>query len=80
MKFSIAVNINFTPSFYSNRCMVRAPVGLSNRTFSNRTFSNRTVILFRVYVKGNVAVYKDLNLEFVTKNSFCHEFAARKCN
>ena len=22
----------------------------------------------------------DLNLEFVTKNSFCHEFAARKCN
>ena len=24
-----------------------------------------------------VAVYKDLNLEFVTKNSFCHEFAAR---
>ena len=31
-------------------------------------------------IKGNVAVYKDLNLEFVTKNSFCHEFAARKCN
>ena len=27
----------------------------------------------------NVAVYKDLNLEFVTKNSFCHKFAARKC-
>ena len=23
-------------------------------------------------IKGNVAVYKDLNLEFVTKNSFCH--------
>ena len=30
-------------------------------------------------LKGNVAVYKDLNLEFVTKNSSCHEFAARKC-
>ena len=26
-------------------------------------------------IKGNVAVYKDLNLEFVTKNSFCHKFA-----
>ena len=24
----------------------------------------------------NVAVYKDLHLEFVTKNIFCHEFAA----
>ena len=33
----------------------------------------------KLSVKGNVAVYKDLNLEFVTKNSFCHEFAARKC-
>ena len=78
MKFksTVMVNINFTPSLYSNRCMVRALVGLSNRTFSNRT-----AILFRVYVKGNVAVYKDLNLEFVTiKSSFCHEFAARKCN
>ena len=32
----------------------------------------RTVSL---YVKGNVTVYKDLNLEFVTKNSFCLEFA-----
>ena len=31
-----------------------------------------------VNIKGNVAVYKDLKLEFVTKNSFCHEFAARK--
>ena len=31
-------------------------------------------------LKGNVAVYKDLNLEFVTKNSFCHKFAARKSN
>ena len=30
--------------------------------------------------KGNVAIYKDLYLEIVTKNSFCHEFAARKCN
>ena len=30
--------------------------------------------------EGNVAIYKDLNLEFVTKNSFSHEFAARKCN
>ena len=29
--------------------------------------------------KGNVAVYKYLNLEFVTENSFYHEFAARKC-
>ena len=28
-------------------------------------------------IKGNVTVYKDLNLEFVTKNS---EFAASKCN
>ena len=28
-------------------------------------------------IKGNIAVYKDLNLEFVTKNSFYHEFAAR---
>ena len=27
-------------------------------------------------LKGNVAVYKDLNLEFLIKNSFCHEFAA----
>ena len=26
------------------------------------------------FVKGNVAVYKDLNKEFVTKNSFCHAF------
>ena len=30
-------------------------------------------------LKENVAVYKDLNLEFVTKNSFYHEFAAIKC-
>ena len=29
-------------------------------------------------LKGNVAIYKDLNVEFVTKNSFCLEFAARK--
>ena len=27
--------------------------------------------------KWNVAIYKDLNLDFDTKNSFCHEFAAR---
>ena len=26
-------------------------------------------------IKGNVAVYKDLNIEFVTKKSFCHENA-----
>ena len=32
-----------------------------------------------IVFKGNVTVYKDLNSEFVTKNSFCHEFAARKC-
>ena len=31
-------------------------------------------------LKVNVAVCKDINLEFVTKKSFCHEFAARKCN
>ena len=33
-----------------------------------------------LHVQLNVAVYKDLNLEFATKNSFCHEFVARKCN
>ena len=38
-------------------------------------------VLTPTCVKGNVGVhvYKDLNLEFVTKNSSCHEFAARKC-
>ena len=30
-------------------------------------------------LKGNVAVCKNLNLEFVTKNSFSHAFAATKC-
>ena len=29
-------------------------------------------------VKWNVAVYKDLNLEFVTKNNFCHGLTACK--
>ena len=29
-------------------------------------------------IKGNVAVCKDLNLEFVTKNSLCHELADKK--
>ena len=26
-------------------------------------------------LKGNVTVYKDLNIEFVTKKSFCNENA-----
>ena len=30
-----------------------------------------------VKFKGNVTVCKDLKFLFVTKNSFCHEFAAR---
>ena len=29
--------------------------------------------LYSRHIKGNVAVYKDLNIEFVTKNSFCHK-------
>ena len=28
-----------------------------------------------LYLKVNVAVYKDLNIEFVTKKGFCHENA-----
>ena len=32
------------------------------------------------FVAGSVNHFIDLNLEFVTKNNFCHEFAARKCN
>ena len=31
-----------------------------------------TVYMY-VHIKGNVAVYKDLNIEFVTKKSFCHK-------
>ena len=35
-------------------------------------------------LKENVAVYKDLNIEFVTKKSFCHENAlinaVKECN
>ena len=30
---------------------------------------------FVMLVIGNVAVYKDLNIEFVTKKRFCHENA-----
>ena len=37
-------------------------------------------ITFGCSIKGNVAVYKYQNLEFVTMFNFCHEFAARKCN
>ena len=29
--------------------------------------------------KGNIAIYMDLNLAFVTKNNFCHELAVKEC-
>ena len=51
----------------------------------SRTLCSNLVTGCRLYtdpmpLRECCGIYKDLNLEFVTKNSFCHEFAARKCN
>ena len=35
------------------------------------------MLLYWQPVQGNVTVYKELNLEFVTKNSFCHKLTAK---
>ena len=37
-------------------------------------------VLHNKIIKGNIAIYKDLNLEFVTKNSSCYELAAKNVN
>ena len=39
-------------------------------------YSVQVLWKLKALVKGNVAVYKDLNIEFVTKKSFCYENAS----
>ena len=42
-----------------------------------QTLTRTLAYRYGALLKGNVAVCTDLNIEFVTKNSFRHKFAAR---